>query len=114
MTAAIQGRGRRPDQARLRLERRLARGPEGDRDGRPRLGLDGVRLGRGAALQLHRRRAEHVPDLERDAAVALDVYEHAYFLDFQTDRGAYIDVFFNNLDWAVVNDWVSKYQIPLK
>ena len=45
--------------------------------------------------------------------VALDVYEHAYFLDFQTDRGAYIDAFFDNLDWAVVNDWVSKYQIPL-
>jgi superoxide dismutase, Fe-Mn family len=46
--------------------------------------------------------------------VALDVYEHAYFLDFQTDRSAYIDAFFANLDWAVVNDWVSKYQIPLK
>jgi Fe-Mn family superoxide dismutase len=46
--------------------------------------------------------------------VALDVYEHAYFLDFQTDRGAYIDTFFDNLDWGVVNDWVSKYQIPLK
>jgi len=46
--------------------------------------------------------------------VALDVYEHAYFLDFQTDRGAYIDAFFDNLDWGVVNDWVSKYQIPLK
>ena len=46
--------------------------------------------------------------------VALDVYEHAYFLDFQTDRGAYIDAFFDNLDWAVVNDWVSKYQIPLQ
>ena len=45
--------------------------------------------------------------------VALDVYEHAYFLDFQTDRGAYIDAFFDNLDWAVVNDWVSKYEIPL-
>jgi Fe-Mn family superoxide dismutase len=44
--------------------------------------------------------------------VALDVYEHAYFLDFQTDRGAYIDAFFDNLDWAVVNDWVSKYEIP--
>ena len=44
--------------------------------------------------------------------IALDVYEHAYFLDFQTDRGAYIDAFFDNLDWAVVNDWVSKYQIP--
>ncbi len=46
--------------------------------------------------------------------VALDVYEHAYFLDFQTDRAGYIDAFFANLDWAVVNDWVSKYQIPLK
>src|SRR5262249_56233858 len=42
--------------------------PQGDRDGRPRLGVDGIRLGRGAALQLRRRRAEHVPDLERDAA----------------------------------------------
>ena len=46
--------------------------------------------------------------------VALDVYEHAYFLDFQTDRGAYIDAFFDNLDWNVVNGWVSTYQIPLK
>jgi Fe-Mn family superoxide dismutase len=43
--------------------------------------------------------------------VALDVYEHAYFLDFQTDRGSYIDAFFDNLDWTVVNDWCSKYQI---
>jgi superoxide dismutase, Fe-Mn family len=46
--------------------------------------------------------------------VALDVYEHAYFLDFQTDRAGYIETFFDNLDWAVVNDWVSKYQIPLR
>ena len=43
--------------------------------------------------------------------VALDVSEHAYFLDYQTDRGTYIEAFFNNLDWRVVNDWVSKYQI---
>ena len=46
--------------------------------------------------------------------VALDVYEHAYFLDFQTDRASYIDRFFDNLDWDVVNDWVSKYQVPLR
>jgi Fe-Mn family superoxide dismutase len=43
--------------------------------------------------------------------VALDVYEHAYFLDFGTDRGAYIDAFFNNLDYDVVNDWCSRYGI---
>ena len=46
--------------------------------------------------------------------VALDVYEHAYFLDFQTDRGSYIDAFFDNLDWGVVNGWVTAYGIPLR
>jgi superoxide dismutase, Fe-Mn family len=43
--------------------------------------------------------------------IALDVYEHAYWLDFQTDRASYIDAFFANLDWAVVNDWVGGYEI---
>jgi Fe-Mn family superoxide dismutase len=44
--------------------------------------------------------------------VALDVYEHAYFLDYQTDRASYIDAFFDNLDWDVVNGWVDRYAIP--
>jgi Fe-Mn family superoxide dismutase len=43
--------------------------------------------------------------------VALDVYEHAYFLDFQTDRASYIEAFLGNLDWSVVNDWVRQYGI---
>jgi len=43
--------------------------------------------------------------------VALDVYEHAYFLDYQTDRASYIDAFFDNLDWDVVNGWVDHYAI---
>jgi len=43
--------------------------------------------------------------------VALDVYEHAYFIDYQTDRASYIDAFFDNLDWDVVNGWVTQYQI---
>jgi len=46
--------------------------------------------------------------------VALDVYEHAYFLDYQTDRASYIDVFFANLDWGVVNEWVGRYRIPAR
>lgn len=44
--------------------------------------------------------------------VALDVYEHAYFLDYQTDRAAYIDAFLRNLDWSVVNGWIDAYRIP--
>jgi superoxide dismutase, Fe-Mn family len=45
--------------------------------------------------------------------VALDVYEHAYFLDYQTDRAAYIDAFLRNLDWSVVNGWIGTYRIPV-
>ena len=45
------------------------------------------------------------------ALVALDVYEHAYFVDFGTDRSGYIDAFFNNLDYDVVNDWSQKYGV---
>jgi superoxide dismutase, Fe-Mn family len=43
--------------------------------------------------------------------VALDVYEHSYFLDYRTDRAAYLSAFFDNLDWDVVNEWVAGYGI---
>jgi Fe-Mn family superoxide dismutase len=43
--------------------------------------------------------------------VALDVYEHAYFMDFGTDRAGYIDAFFDNLDYGVVNGLVEAYGI---
>jgi Fe-Mn family superoxide dismutase len=43
--------------------------------------------------------------------VALDVYEHAYFIDFGTDRAGYIDAFFANLDYSVVDGWVEAYAI---
>ncbi len=34
--------------------------------------------------------------------LALDVYEHAYWIDYGRARGKYIEAFFNNLDWNVV------------
>ncbi len=34
--------------------------------------------------------------------LALDVYEHAYWLDYGRARAKYIEAFFNNLDWDVV------------
>jgi Fe-Mn family superoxide dismutase len=43
--------------------------------------------------------------------VALDVYEHAYFMDFGTDRASYIEAFLANLDWGVVDGWVGQYGI---
>ena len=53
-----------------------------------------------------------IPVWNATPLVALDVYEHAYFLDFQTDRGAYIDAFFANLDWGVVNGWIATLRHP--
>ncbi|MBS1716508.1 MAG: superoxide dismutase [Armatimonadetes bacterium] len=35
--------------------------------------------------------------------LAMDVYEHAYFLDFQTARAKYIDAYMQCIDWNSVN-----------
>ncbi len=42
--------------------------------------------------------------------VALDTYEHAYWGDYGTARADYIDAFFANLDWSVVEK--AAEQIP--
>ena len=34
--------------------------------------------------------------------LAMDTYEHAYFIDFGAARAGYIDAFFENMDWDVV------------
>jgi Fe-Mn family superoxide dismutase len=40
--------------------------------------------------------------------LALDVYEHAYWIDYGRARAKYIDAFFNNLDWAVVEQNLER------
>ncbi len=39
--------------------------------------------------------------------LALDMYEHAYHLDYGADAGAYVDAFLANIDWAGV---YTRYQ----
>jgi Superoxide dismutase len=34
--------------------------------------------------------------------LALDVFEHAYYLDYGSNRKGYVDIFFDNIDWPVV------------
>jgi superoxide dismutase, Fe-Mn family len=36
--------------------------------------------------------------------LGLDIYEHAYYLDFGTARADYIDAFLGCIDWSVVED----------
>jgi Fe-Mn family superoxide dismutase len=42
--------------------------------------------------------------------LALDVWEHAYYLDYQYKRKNYIDAFFNIINWTVVQ---KKYETTL-
>lgn len=35
--------------------------------------------------------------------LVMDVYEHAYMIDYGIDKAAYIDVFIRNINWDVVN-----------
>lgn len=41
----------------------------------------------------------------------LDVYEHAYFIDYGTNRKDYIEAFMKNANWDYVNSVVEKYDI---
>jgi Fe-Mn family superoxide dismutase len=43
------------------------------------------------------------------ALMIMDVYEHAYFLDYATARKSYIEAFFKNIDWNEVNKRVEKF-----
>lgn len=40
--------------------------------------------------------------------VALDTYEHAYFIDFGAARAGYIDAFFENMNWAVAAETFAQ------
>jgi Fe-Mn family superoxide dismutase len=41
--------------------------------------------------------------------MVLDVYEHAYFIDYGSDRKKYIADFWKNMDWAAANSIYEKY-----
>ncbi|MFQ5574126.1 MAG: superoxide dismutase [Terriglobia bacterium] len=43
------------------------------------------------------------------ALLVMDVYEHAYFIDYATARKAYIDAFFAVVDWDEVNRRLTQY-----
>lgn len=43
------------------------------------------------------------PTWDHTLLLAMDVYEHAYYLDFQTARLKYIEAFMQVIDWEVVN-----------
>ncbi len=43
--------------------------------------------------------------------LAMDMYEHAFFMDHGTNKKAYIESFFKTLNWDFVNTLIEKYGI---
>jgi superoxide dismutase len=41
----------------------------------------------------------------------MDVYEHAYFLDFVTARKQYLETLHPLIDWSNANELVAKYSL---
>lgn len=52
-------------------------------------------------MQIEKHNQNMVPSL--DILMVLDVWEHAYYVDYRNDRGKYIDAFWKILDWEEVN-----------
>ena len=43
------------------------------------------------------------PDVRLAAAVVCDVYEHAFYVDYQNRKQEYVNRFVNFLDWEEIN-----------
>lgn len=43
--------------------------------------------------------------------LVLDIYEHAYFLDYATGKKKYIETFMANIDWAAANAQLEKFDL---
>lgn len=46
--------------------------------------------------------------------LVLDVYEHAYFMDFGTDREKYIKTFIQNINWNILNIRFENYMYSIR
>jgi len=43
----------------------------------------------------------------------IDMYEHAYYMDFANDSSAYLEAVLNNVDWDAVNERYQRIKEPL-
>ena len=43
--------------------------------------------------------------------IVIDVYEHAYFLDFGTNRAKYVDIILETLNWKVINSRLNNLNL---
>jgi Fe-Mn family superoxide dismutase len=53
--------------------------------------------------------ADHMPNpAATTPLLVMDMYEHAYAIDYGANAKAYIDAFFQNLNWDAVNQRIER------
>lgn len=66
---------------------------------------DTKRLG---IMQIEKHNVNLVPDFP--ILMAIDVWEHAYYLDYKNERGKFIDAFWNIVNWEEIDKYFQKIQ----
>jgi superoxide dismutase, Fe-Mn family len=57
--------------------------------------------GRLSLVQIEKHNVNLIPNLP--IIMALDVWEHAYYLDYENERGKFVDAFWNIVNWEEIN-----------
>jgi Fe-Mn family superoxide dismutase len=62
-------------------------------------------IGRPLIMQIEKHNVNVFPNFQ--VLMALDVWEHAYYVDYKNDRAKFVDAFWNIINWDKVNKNLS-------
>jgi len=62
-------------------------------------------IGRPLIMQIEKHNVNVFPNFQ--VVMALDVWEHAYYLDYKNDRAKFVEAFWNLINWDKVNKNLS-------
>ena len=57
-------------------------------------------------MQIEKHNVNVVPDYP--IIIALDTWEHAYYVDYRNDRAKFIEAFWNIVDWEEIDNYFKK------